>query len=748
MRRLALFAMRRRWWVLSVTVLLVVVCALLGRDVHDELSAGGFADPTSESARATAIANRDFPTATQTDFVVLVTARRGSVDDVAVREAGLALTAALADAPGVRGATSYWALGDADPLRSRDGRRALVVASLFGGDDQKVATAGRLAPRFERDDDVVSAVVTGRAEATRQISERAEQDLQRSELLTAPLIFIALVVIFGSVVAALLPLAVGIVAVLGTFVILALLTQATEVSVFALNLATGLGLGLGIDYSLFVVSRYREEMRDGLAAPDAISRTMQTAGRTVAFSAATVGISLLALVIFPMPYLRSFAFAGIAVVALATFASTVVLPSVLAILGPRIEKGRVHRVTDDAEGRFWGRQATRVMRHPVVYAVGVTAVLLLLAIPFLRLVPGLPDDRVVPPSVSARAANDRIRAHFDSREADALHVVAPTVDPATDGAAIDAFARDVAALDGVARVDAVTGYYAHSDDGVEVLPPDALSQRFTPARGTRGTVVSVVPDVEPVSRAGEHLVDDVRSTTAPFGFAVGGPSAQFVDSKDGVIARLPLAIVLVAGATFVLLFLMTGSVLVPVKALALNVLSLTATFGAMVWIFQDGHLAGFLGFTATGNLDVFTPILMFCIAFGVSMDYEVFMLSRIKAEYDASHDNERSVVLGLQKTGGIVTAAALVMMIVFIGLATSQVALVKLFAVGLALAVLVDAFLIRATLVPAFMRLAGRANWWAPGWLRGLHDRVGLAEAGTTVASAPQPSTVDADLPA
>jgi RND superfamily putative drug exporter len=263
---------------------------------------------------------------------------------------------------------------------------------------------------------------------------------------------------------------------------------------------------------------------------------------------------------------------------------------------------------------------------------------------------------------------------------------------------------------------------------VLAVPPDPLSQRFAPPRDTASALVSVVPNVEPVSTAGERLVHDIRATNAPFRFDVAGTSAQLVDSKQAVLDRLPLVFGVIALATFILLFLMTGSVLVPIKALALNVLSLTATFGAMVWVFQEGHFADFLGFTPTGTVDVFTPILMFCIAFGLSMDYEVFLLSRIKEEYDLERDNEHAVALGIQKTGRIVTAAALLLMIVFVGLATSEVALVKQFAVGLALAVLVDAFLIRATLMPAFMRLAGRVNWWSPRWLRRWHLRFGIWE--------------------
>jgi RND superfamily putative drug exporter len=305
----------------------------------------------------------------------------------------------------------------------------------------------------------------------------------------------------------------------------------------------------------------------------------------------------------------------------------------------------------------------------------------------------------------------------------------PAASVTTDQNAIDQMAKAIAALPGVARVDAGTGSYLQAAAGQVVpTPPNALSDRFEPDDEARGTWLSVVPTVEPHSAAGERLVERIRDTDSPFEFTVAGTSAVLVDTKESVLSILPWTLALIALATFVLLFLMTGSLLVPVKALLLNILSLTATFGAMVWIFQDGNFSDVLGFTPTGSIDIFTPILMFCIAFGLSMDYEVFLLSRIKEEYDLNRDNEHAVQVGLQKTGRIVTAAALLLTIVFVGIATSQVSIVQLFGVGLSLAVLVDAFLIRATLVPAFMRLAGRLNWWSPRWLRRWHLRYGIWE--------------------
>jgi RND superfamily putative drug exporter len=603
---------------------------------------------------------------------------------------------------------------------------------MSGEESPRFKRAGELAEVFTIDNATLSTEATGEAVLTHQISERARNDLERSELLTAPFTAIALVIVFGSIVAALLPLAVGVFAVVGTLLVLLLLTLMTDISVFALNLTTAMGLGLGIDYSLFVVSRYREELAKGASNNVAVGRSMQTAGRTVLFSAGTVMVSLSALAVFDVPYLRSFAFAGVAVVALGGVAAVVILPAVLAILGPRVEKGRIFKLKPESEsGGFWGAQARRVMKHPVPYALGVSSVLLLLAVPFFSLNLGLTDDRVVPPSVSGRHAVDQIRENFATREADAIPVSLPTVRLPRDADTLQAFATKLAKLPGASRVDTAIGFFLPQDGKIVFAPiafAPAQAPRFENAHGDVGTFLTVTPDVEPMSPAGDRLVKDIRATPTPLEFKVAGLGARLIDTKESVLSKLPLAIGLVAIATFILLFLMTGSLLVPLKALGLNVLSLTATFGAMVWIFQEGHLSGFLDITPTGTVDVFTPILMFCIAFGMSMDYEVFLLSRIKEEYDLDRNNEHAVAVGLQKTGRIVTAAALLLTIVFIGIATSDVAILKMFGIGLALAVLVDAFLIRATLVPAFMRLAGRSNWWAPRWIRRWHLRYGIWE--------------------
>ncbi len=733
MRTLGRVVSQYRWVVLVVTLLLLPVAATLGGPVKAKLSAGGFDDPAAESTQAARILEETFG-AGSPNVVLLVTAAGGTVDDPAVAQRGLALTDELATVPGLVDAVSYWSLGSPAPLRGTDATQALVLGRVVGDEDDLRDAAEGIAERFERSDDVITVEVGGAGEIFRQITDQAEADLQKAESLSFPVTLLLLLVVFGSVVAAALPLAVGIFAVLGTLLVLTVFTSFTQVSVFALNLTTAMGLGLAIDYSLFMVSRFREELAGGHEPKGALQRTMQTAGRTVAFSAFTVAISLAALLVFPLAFLRSFAYAGVGVVAMAAVGAIVVLPALLAVLGHRIEKGSIGRrrrrpVAVDRHG-FWYRRAHWVMKRPGPVAVVVTLFLLVLGAPFLRFAAGQSDDRVLPASSPVRQVHEELRRNFTSNEAAALTVV---IAPGGDAAKVDgrdpaatAFAATLSTVPGVARVDAASGYYI---GGQRVKEADALSVRFG---GERSTWFSVVPAVEPLSPEGEAIVRAVRGIEAPFEVLVGGPTAELVDSKASLLSRLPLALGLIVGATFVLLFLMTGSVVVPAKALVLNLLSLSATFGTLVWVFQDGHFAGVLGFTPTGTISVHTPILLFCIAFGLSMDYEVFLLSRIKEEYDLGHDNDESVAVGLERTGSIVTAAALLLAVVFVAFATAEVSVVKVFGVGLTIAVLVDAFLIRTLLVPAFMKMAGRANWWAPRPLRRFHLRYGIWETDPT----------------
>ena len=737
--RFARLSTRHARAVVIAAVLVFAVAGAIGGGVADHLTSGGFEDPSSESERADEALAERFDTGVP-NLLLLVTAPGGDVDDPAVAAAGQALTEELAAEEGVADVVSYWSEGNASPLRNDDGSRALVVARVEGNDDQVEDRVTELAPRYERTaaDGGVDVEVGGFAEVFHEVGDTIEEDLVRAEMIALPITLVLLILVFGSVVAASLPLVVGVMSIVGTFFVLRGLAALTDVSIYALNLTTALGLGLAIDYSLFVVSRYREELRAGHAPRVAATRTVRTAGRTVAFSALTVAASLCAMLVFPIAFLRSFAYAGVAVALLAGVFSVVVLPAILVLLGHRVNALTLWRrsVTPPEEG-FWHRVATVVMRRPIPIATVVVALLLVLGAPFLGLRLASPDDRVLPESADVRQVHDVIREEFSSEEAGALSVVAPDVPNAVPGLRnqVDDYAASLAMLPGVSRVDAATGTYCGAgiaaelgcEPGQLVLPPDS-SPRYAGFSADGATYVSVVPAVEPMSEAGEDLVHDVRDADAPWDVLVTGQSASLVDTNQSLFDRLPWALGMVAVITAVLLFMMFGSVVIPAKAIVLNLLSLTATFGSMVWIFQDGNLSGLLDFTATGSLNAAMPILMFCVAFGLSMDYEVFLLSRIKEEHDNGSDSVRSVAVGLERTGRIVTAAAVLIAVVMAAFATSRVSFITMFGVGLTLAVLLDAFLIRGTLVPAFMRLAGDWNWWAPGPLRRFHDRWGVSE--------------------
>ncbi|MDQ2648753.1 MAG: MMPL family transporter [Actinomycetota bacterium] len=755
--RLGHFVIRRRKVVLIAAAIAFLVFGAWGGTVADEMSSGGFDDPNSESFKADGELDEAFGTATP-NFLLVVTADGGNVDDPAVAAAGTALTEELAAEPDLLNVVSYWTLGNAPPLKSDGGNRALVIARIEGDQNHVNDYSGELIDEYTRDDGTISVAVGGFGPVFSEVGHTIEDDLIRAEMIAFPITLILLLLVFGSVVSSSLPLAVGLLSIVGSWVVLRLLTLVTEVSIFSLNLTTAMGLGLAIDYSLFMVSRYREELHNGFEPDEAVRRTVRTAGRTVAFSAGTVAASLCALLVFPLSFLRSFAYAGVAVSFLAGVFSVVVLPAMLAALGRNVDKFQLFkRSAATSDTGFWHRMALFVMRRPWRVTFAAVGVLLVLGAPFLNINMSLPDDRVQQEDAETREAHDIIREEFSSQEAGAASVVATGIgDPAGSLAEIDAYAMALAQLPDVSRVDAYTGSYCGTGlaadlgctAGQKVL--EGASGRYLDFNTTNsggGTFLSVVPDVEPFSGDGERLVKAIRATDAPFEVNVSGQSAQLLDTKTSLFNKLPLALGIIAVITFCILFMQFGSVLIPIKALVLNLLSLTATFGAMVFIFQEGHFSGILDFTPTGQLDTTTPILMFCVAFGLSMDYEVFMLSRIKEEHDRTGDNEHSVAVGLERTGKLVTAAALLIAVVFISFATSNITFIKMFGVGLTLAVLVDAFIIRGTLVPAFMRLAGEWNWWAPGPMRRFHDRFGFSEHVDLDGELQQLTAEEADRP-
>ncbi|MFE5841860.1 MMPL family transporter [Streptomyces niveus] len=707
---------------LLVALVITALAVFAGSGVGDRMGSGGWEDPAASSTYATKALEREFP-ASQPNLLLLVDAGGKGVDDPAVAAEARRLTERLAAEDGVVGVGSYWQTR-APALRAEDGGEALIAARIVGTEKEAGETLERIAPEFRGTQGSLDVSVGGPVAVRHEMQAIIQEDLLRAELIALPVTLVLLVMVFGSAIAALLPLGIGIVAILGTNAVLRGITEITDVSVFAQNLTTALGLGLAVDYALFIVRRFREELAEGVEVRDAVGTTLRTAGRTVLFSALTVAVSLAAMMVFPQYFLRSFAYAGIAVVLLAAAAALILLPAALMLLGHRVNsldlrrlfgKGRKKPIpgdgtadgTADGTSGGWGRTAALVMRRAPLFAVATATGLVLLGLPFLGVKFGTADDRQLPSSAEARVVQEDIRSGFPGSPGGGLEVLGE------GGATAAEYAdyRDrVAALPDVLRVDGpvVSGDHAY----------------FT-----------VLPSGEAVDQDTQQLVRELRAEPAAFDTSITGTAAVLVDSKDAIGDRLPLAAGIIVVVTLLLVFLLTGSVLIPIQAVALNALSLTAMFGAVVWVFQDGHLSGFLGFTPTGDIETTLPVLMFCVAFGLSMDYGVFLISRIKEEYDRSGDHERSVIFGLQRTGGLITAAAVILAVVMVAIGTSRVTNTMMLGLGIALAVVMDAMVVRSLLVPAVMKLTGRATWWAPGPLRRFHDRFGVSEGGSHPAA-------------
>ncbi|MFJ4337452.1 MMPL family transporter [Streptomyces sp. NPDC088915] len=693
---------------LLVALVLTALAVLAGGGVADRMGSGGWEDPAAESTYASEALERHFP-GSRPNLLLLVDSGTAGTDAPAVAAEARRLAERLDAEPGVEGVGSYWSTGS-PALRSEDGRKAVIAARITGEEKEAAAVLDRIAPAYRGAHGPVEVSLGGELAVRHEMQTLIEEDLLRAELIALPLTLVLLVMVFGSAVAALLPLGVGIVAILGTNAILRGLTEFTDVSVFAQNLTTALGLGLAIDYALFVVRRYREELAAGADTHTAVRTTLRTAGRTVLFSALTVAVSLAAMLVFPQYFLRSFAYAGIAVVLLAATAALTLLPAALVLLGHRVNaldlrrpvrRGREPR--KDASGAGWARAAGLVMRRAPVFAVLTTAGLVLLGLPFLGVEFGTADDRQLPVTASSRIVQDELRDGFPGDPGGGITVLAEG--PATPEQ-YAAYRERIEALDGVGRADGPVT-----------------------AGGGAPAYFTVVPDGEAVGAGAQRVVGELRAAEAPFDTSVTGPAAVLVDSKDAIGERLPRAAGIIVLVTLLLVFLLTGSVLVPIQAVVLNALSLTAMFGAVVWVFQEGHLSGLLGFTPTGDIETTLPVLMFCVAFGLSMDYGVFLLSRIKEEYDATGDHEHSVRFGLSRTGGLITAAAVILAVVMVAIGTARVTNTKMLGLGVALAVLMDAMVVRSLLVPAVMKLTGRLTWWAPGPLRRFHDRFGVSES-------------------
>ncbi|MER7926839.1 MMPL family transporter [Streptomyces sp. NPDC096057] len=712
---------------LLVALVLTALAVVAGSGVADRLGSGGWEDPTAQSTYATKALEREFP-ASQPNLLLLVDSGSASVDDPAVAAEADRLTARLVSEKGVIGVGSYWRT-KSPGLRAKDGHEALIAAHLTGDEKATNDTLDRIAPALRGTHGPVQVKVGGIVAVRHEMQTIIKEDLARAEMIALPVTLLLLVMVFGSAIAALLPLGIGIVAILGTNAVLRGLTEFTDVSVFAMNLTTALGLGLAIDYALFIVRRFREELSTGAEPLTAIATTLRTAGRTVLFSALTVAVSLAAMLVFPMYFLRSFAYAGIAVVLLAAAAALILLPAALLLLGHRVNsldlrrlfrRGRPAPAPTAGEGTAWGRLAHLVMRRAPFFALATAAVLVLLGLPFLGVRFGTADDRQLPSGAESHVVQQHIRDGFPGNPGGGLEVLA---EGRATPAQYTAYKAEIARLPEVAGVD---GPLVKGD-----------SAYFT-----------VLPKGEAVDSAAQRLVGQLRATDAPFTTKVTGTAAVLVDSRHAIAGRLPWAAALIVVVTLLLVFLLTGSVLIPIQAVLLNALSLTAMFGAVVWVFQDGHLSGLLGFTSSGSIETTLPVLMFCVAFGLSMDYGVFLLSRIKEEYDRTGDHHEAVRHGLQRTGGLITAAAVILAVVMVAIGTSRVTNTKMLGLGIALAVLMDAMIVRSLLVPAVMRLTGTATWWAPGPLRRFHERFGVSEGGENPPGGAGHNATGHDVPA
>jgi RND superfamily putative drug exporter len=680
--RLALLLHRRRRRVLVGAVLLVLVAGAVGGPVAGLLDADNDFDPPSAEAVQAREAIADATGASATpDVIALV---RGG-DPAAVAEAAAGPEVARVD----------------PPVRSTDGSASYLAITLRDGADFE--------PVVERLEDRPGVTLGGPELLNEQAGTQVQEDLARAELLAFPILFIVSLFVFRGLVAALLPLAVGMITVLTTFLAMRAANAIEPMSVFALNLIIGLGLGLAIDYSLFVVSRFREELERGRDTAEALVATLRTAGRTVLFSAATVAAAAAALLVFPQRFLYSMGVGGILVTLVAATVSLTILPALLAALGPRVNalaparwRRATHAEAVQEESGFWYRLSRWVMRRPGTIAATTALFLVVLGLPFTQIRFTGVDASVLGTSHSARVVDDALRAEFPPNRTSPIIVAAEA--PGSAEPEVAAYAQRLGEIPGVLAVQ-------------------------EPAEANGLWRIGVVAPGSRLSDSAKDAVEAVRAVDAPFPVQVGGSTAEFIDQQQALADRLPVAVLILVATTLVILFLMTGSVVLPIKALLMNLLTLSAAFGILVLIFQDGRLEGLLGYTSQGALESSQPILLFAIAFGLSTDYGVFLLTRIKEARDGGLPNDEAVAVGLQRTGRIVTAAAILFCIAIGAFVSSEMIFIKQLGLGTALAVLIDATIVRALLVPSLMRLLGEWNWWAPKPLARLHARIGLREA-------------------
>ena len=690
---------RRARWVVAVAVVVVIAAGAIGGAVAERLGPYSADVPATECVRADALVERG-GVQPGVDVIALIDTPEGAGSAAATARADRIARELSAD-PAVAAVAAARQAG-AD-LVAEDGRSTYLAVSFRAGTDDGDA-ADRLIDRFEGRDGVT---LGGGAVAEVQANEQVSKDLARAELLAFPLLFVLSLIFFRGLVAALLPLLVGGMSIVLTFLGLRVASELGEISVFALNLVTGLGLGLAIDYSLFIVSRYREELERSGPGFEALRATLATAGRTVMFSSLTVTAALAALLVFPQGFLYSMGIGGMMVSLIAAAVALLVLPAVLALLGPRVNalaprrlRRAAGRDARPAQSGAWYRLSRAVMARPGRIALASSVLLIVLGLPFLGIKFTSVDPTVLPESASARVVHETLERDYSLGRSDP--VIVATRDAGGDE--LRAFAGELRDLPGV--------------EGVSDPRP----------AGGGVTVVELYPSAPGLADETQDVVREARGLDPPFTALTGGRTAAFVDLKQSLTDHMPAAAAVIAGATLLVLFLMTGSVVLPLKALLMNVLTLSATFGLLVLIFQDGRLEGLLGYTSQGALEATQPIVLVAVAFGLSTDYGVFLISRIKEAYDKGASNREAVATGLERTGRIVTAAALLFCVAIGAFATSQIIFIKELGVGTALAVLIDATIVRALLVPALMELLGRWNWWSPRPLRRLYERFGLSE--------------------
>jgi RND superfamily putative drug exporter len=690
--KLGSLIVKRKRLIFSLFIVAIFSAGAIGTSVFGKLDSGGYNDPKSDSAKAFEYLTDVFKV--KDPAVVLVVETPNGVNDPAVVVTAAKLEQSIKGEAGVGSTLSYWSTGGAPTLKSSDENSAFLFIYSEDIEWDNVQSLGkRIQEKYDGKFENLTVYASGTGVFAHAINTKIASDLKISEAISIPLTFILLVFVFGGLVASAMPLLVGVSAILGSLLVIYLLTLFTGVSVFALNLVTGLGLGLGIDYSLLVVNRFREELHSGKSVDEAIKKTVATAGKTVFYSGLTVVITLAALMLFPLMFLKSFGYAGVTVVIMAVLGALVALPALLAILGKRIDKAVVRKgaLTPKEDGR-WAQTARFVMRKPVSVVVLSLVILTVLAAPIKNIVFSQVDSRVLPASNPAAYAAQLITERFPGQEGNPIEVIIPG--GASKIEQINKYTQEIAKVDGVVRVG----------------EPQILGNDVR---------VIAVHDMGPRTPTAEALIKQIRLIPSPDQTLIGGVAADYADTQIGIAKTMPWALTWIAIGVLLLLFVFTGSLILPIKAVILNILSLAATMGVITWIFVDGNLKWLVGdFTTTGSVDTGSIILVAVVAFGLSMDYELFLLSRIKEEHDAGRSNIESVATGLQRSARIITAAAGLLAIVFASFVLSGVTSIKMLGFGVAFAIILDATLVRALLVPALMRLFGERNWWAPKQLK------------------------------